>query len=380
MASKSSPGASRPRNHVIEEIEYLNLTFDPHNPRLPGSEDKREEDAALRWMLDKASVVELMQSIGEHGYFAGEPLIVTEDGAPKGKYVVIEGNRRLAAVRLLHHPEDAPVKRASVKEVVAQANHKPKTLPCIIVDDRKEVLAELGFRHVTGIKAWNSLQKAKYLKQLVEGSPQLRKLTEGERRRRLARTIGTRPDYVAKLLTGLAVYEKVEDADFYGVKELREDDERGDSSFSVLYTAITSYKSIADFIGLEGTTSTDLRKLKGEQLRELVEWLFKENSEGVTRVAESRDLKELARVVGNEAAREAFRTGKTLREADRLAGGPHIAFQRSMAESINEAKQARDVMHLVEHFDPSDLQTCEELFRLVQGIRPVVRAAISGED
>lgn len=314
MPAKSSPHLSRIREHAIKEIDYLQLTFDPHNPRLPGNEDEREEDAALRWMLNKASVVELMQSIGEHGYFAGEPLIVTEDGAPKGKYVVIGGNLRLAAVRLLHHPEDAPVKKASVKEVVAQANHKPKKLPCLIVDDRKEVLAELGFRHVTGIKAWNSLQKAKYLKQLVDGNPQLRKLTESERRRRLARTIGTRPDYVAKLLTGLAVYERVEDADFYGLKELREDDERGDSSFSVLYTAITSYKSIADFIGLEGSSSTDLRKLKGQELRELVEWLFKENSEGVTRVAESGDLKELARVVSNEATRDSFRTGKTLRE------------------------------------------------------------------
>jgi len=380
MPAKSSPPTNRIRDHEIKEIDYLQLIFDPHNPRLPGSEDEREEDAALRWMLNKASVVELMQSIGEHGYFAGEPLIVTQDGAPMGKYVVIEGNRRLAAVRLLHHPEDAPVKKASVKEVVAQANFKPKTLPCLEVASRNEVLGKLGFRHVTGIKAWNSLQKAKYLKQLVEGSPQLRKLTEIERRRRLARTIGTRPDYVAKLLTGLAVYEKVEDADFYGLKELREDDERGDSSFSVLYTAITSYKSIADFIGLEGTTSTDIRKLKGEELRELVEWLFKENSEGVTRVAESRDLKELARVVGNEAARAAFRAGKTLREADRLAGGPHIAFQKSMEEAINEAKQARDVLHLVGQFDSSDLQMCEELVRLAQGIRPVVRAAISGEE
>lgn len=314
MPAKSSPHTSRIDDHAIKEIDYLQLTFDPHNPRLPGSEDKREEDAALRWMLNKASVVELMQSIGEHGYFAGEPLIVTADGAPKGKYVVVGGNRRLAAVRLLHHPEDAPVKKVSVKEVAAQANHKLKTLPCLIVYDRKKVLVELGFRHVTGIKAWNSLQKAKYLKQLVAGNPQLRKLTESERRRRLARTIGTRPDYVAKLLTGLAVYEKVEDADFYGLKELREDDERGDSSFSVLYTAVTSYKSIADFIGLEGTTTTDLRKLKGEELRELVEWLFKVNSNDVTRVAESGDLKELAHMVGNEAARESFRTGKTLRE------------------------------------------------------------------
>src|SRR5256886_5857908 len=51
------------------------------------------------WMLDNANIIELMNSIGEQGFFVGEPLVVIPSKTITGKYEVVEGNRRLTAVR-----------------------------------------------------------------------------------------------------------------------------------------------------------------------------------------------------------------------------------------------------------------------------------------
>jgi hypothetical protein len=71
----------------------------------------------LEWLLDEERVVELMIAIGEKGYFPGEILLVVENEATKERpkrdkvYTVVEGNRRLAAVKLLRDPSLGDVPR-----------------------------------------------------------------------------------------------------------------------------------------------------------------------------------------------------------------------------------------------------------------------------
>ena len=64
------------------------LHFDPLNPRVPELVDGTNEEQVLRWMLSDASLLDLMGSIAEHGYFPGEPLLLApRDG---GGYTVVE--------------------------------------------------------------------------------------------------------------------------------------------------------------------------------------------------------------------------------------------------------------------------------------------------
>jgi hypothetical protein len=70
-----------PSNPRFQQIETERITFDPDNPRLPDPDEvKRDETSILNWMLDDASILELMGSIGEHGFFPGEPLLVVPNG------------------------------------------------------------------------------------------------------------------------------------------------------------------------------------------------------------------------------------------------------------------------------------------------------------
>src|SRR6267142_4967815 len=98
----------------------------------------------------------LIDSMYQNGFFWEEPLVavqepVAELNGKKG-LVVIEGNRRLAALKTIHqHPE------LSSDDA---ARPRLEKVPVIERDDRKETLAFVGFRHITGIVPWESAAKA----------------------------------------------------------------------------------------------------------------------------------------------------------------------------------------------------------------------------
>jgi hypothetical protein len=340
--------------HISVEL----LDFDCLNPRLPNYLNKSDDGEVVEWMLKEANIVELMGSIGEQGYFEGEPLIVVPSKAKPNHFEVVEGNRRLSAVKLLLKPELALTRKAAVLQAAKAAGQKPTELPVLKFDSRDEVLRYLAYRHITGIEPWNPLQKARYLKQLASSSD-FKKLKKDELRRRLAKEIGSNSNYVARLLAGLAVYEAIEDSHFFDIAGL---DEKT-ISYSVLTTALT-YDTLSKHIGLKGPTDDEVTGLVKKELKELTSWLFEKNSEGQTRLGESRNLQKLARVVAEPKALAKFRTGRPLAEADLLTSGPVEAFRISLSEAKARLETARDCVHLVEKFSNEDGDQLREIQKL----------------
>ncbi len=334
------------------------LDFDSLNPRLPNYLNKGDDCEVIEWMLKEANIVELMGSIGEQGYFDGEPLIVVPSKTKAKHFEVVEGNRRLTAVKLLLNPELALTRKAAVLDAAKTAGHKPTELPVLIFNNRDEVLRYLAYRHITGIEPWNPLQKARYLKQLAS-SGDFKKLKKDELRRRLAKEIGSNSNYVARLLAGLAVYEAIEDSRFFDIAGL---DEKT-ISYSVLTTALT-YDALSKHIGLKGPTDDEVKGLAKKELKELTSWLFEKNSEGQTRLGESRNLQKLARVVVEPKALEKFRAGRPLAEADLLTSGPVEAFRTSLSEAKARLETARDCVHLIEKFSNEDGDQLKEIQKL----------------
>lgn len=85
-------------NVVLTKISDLH--FDYENPRLAeyGINEATPEDEILKILWEAMDVRELVQSISASGFFSHEALIVAKED---GRNIVIERNRRLAAVKVL---------------------------------------------------------------------------------------------------------------------------------------------------------------------------------------------------------------------------------------------------------------------------------------
>ncbi len=75
------------------------LRLDPLNPRLPQAYQGRSQELLLECIAETYSAIEVARSIALHGYFPSEPLIVISQS--DDTYVVVEGNRRLVALKIL---------------------------------------------------------------------------------------------------------------------------------------------------------------------------------------------------------------------------------------------------------------------------------------
>lgn len=316
---------------TMKKIEEL--LFDPHNPRLPSSKANASPTDILRYMLEEGNVTDLMLSISEQGYFEGEALLAIPSENQPGKFEVVEGNRRLAAMVLLKNPHLAPIKQATVKEIVKDAKGPPPNeVPVIIYPKREDVLLYLGYRHITGVDQWDSLAKARYLTQLANT---IHVQDYQDKLKSLAKIIGSRKDYVHKLLLGYQLYKVIEDNNFYRIEGLNEEA----FDFSVLTTA-TSYKGISNFLGIdEESFENTSDKIDLTNLKDLTEWMFKEN-EGKTRLGESRNLKTLNAVISSPRAILEFREGRSLEEARLFTSEPLELFGILIEQSLLRLKDA----------------------------------------
>lgn len=158
------------------EIKFValdDLFLDPTNPRLgrdnTGRDVSQEKilDLMQDWNLDELAV-----SFLESGFWSQEAVVAIEEKLYGHKcLVVVEGNRRIAALKLLRDAiKGQPI---SPKWNELTAGKKPPSdlfdqIPYIQIDSRKDVIAFLGFRHVTGIEEWRPAEKAEYIAKLID--------------------------------------------------------------------------------------------------------------------------------------------------------------------------------------------------------------------
>src|SRR5262249_40940030 len=136
------------------------LDFDNENPRLIAADGNHGQAAILKTLWSEFAVAEIALSIAANGYFDYEPLFAIQAGT---RLKVIEGNRRLAAVKLLVDRRlREKVGATDLPEINKAAKEKLGTLP-VIVCTREQVWQYLGFKHVNGPQDWSSEAKAEYI-------------------------------------------------------------------------------------------------------------------------------------------------------------------------------------------------------------------------
>lgn len=334
--------------YKLDQIAVGLLDLDIKNPRLPRSLQRQHEKEIIGFLIDHASITELMESICANGYFPGEPLIVIPDNE---RYVVIEGNRRSAALKLLHDPSLAKNQKNKILAISSGNDcKKPSEVPCLIAKDRNEVQKFLGFRHITGVKSWKALEKARYLQHLKESLFQNNgdSLSLTEISKELASIIGSRSDYVRRVLIAYDIFEKIEDQSFFKIPGL------DDTTF--FFTNLVdslNRPAIAKYIGIDFESNIDpLNNLNMRHLSDWCHWLFEKTPENRTRVKGiSKELTSLAKVIDNEKAMRAFKDRKiSLEEAVMLTDDVEDLFFNSIVRAKNNMYEAKAVTTKLESF------------------------------
>ena len=95
MDNANKPHTEIPLN-TITKVPVTWLALDRRNPRLFPASDKPNEVDIIAQLYRSEDLGELLQSIAANGYLDIEPLIVLGEGQ---ELTVLEGNRRLAAIR-----------------------------------------------------------------------------------------------------------------------------------------------------------------------------------------------------------------------------------------------------------------------------------------
>ena len=318
----------------MDKMSVSELAFDLQNPRLVEFDlSKSPSDAEVIEVLWEAmDVRELVLSIAASGFFQHEPLIVMGEN---GKNVVIEGNRRLAAVKALLDPTLVQVPDGAIPVIDSKAREELKWIPTI-VSTRKQAWRYIGFKHVNGPAKWSSYAKSEYIAKVHRefGVP----LDE------IASQIGDTHKTVRRLFRGMMVIEQAERMNVFN----REDRSRRHFSFSHLYTGL-DYPHIGQFIGLRPDGDEDPEPVsaeKKEQLGELCLWLYGSKKEDKPPVIQSQnpDLRRLDSVVSNREAVAALRAGAGLTRSFEISRPSSNVFEESLHAAKRELEKAHSML------------------------------------
>ncbi|HEY5461816.1 MAG TPA: ParB N-terminal domain-containing protein [Hanamia sp.] len=329
----------------IQEINPNELYFDINNPRISefniSTKAKEEEIIAILWNV--MGVEEIVLSIKASGFFPNEPLIALKEN---GRNIVIEGNRRLAAVKCILAPSFADTIgfNKNLLSVSGEIKSQLNKLPVIFVDSRQEAWKFIGFKHINGPAKWGSYAKAQYISQIRNEF--------GISLEEIASQIGDTNKTVQKLYQGLKVIEQAESLGRFD----RRDIQAPRLYFSHLYTGL-NYEGIRDYLSLKDISpdkKNPVPEESYENLEYLLTWLYGSKRKESPSLIQSQnpDLKYLDAVLKNKEAELAIKDGIALMQAYEISQPKNKTFEQNLLEAKRALQKAQS--YLTEGFDGKD--------------------------
>lgn len=301
---------------AVQFLPVDDLLLDTQNPRLPSSLLGASEAEVWAYLKDECVLEELVLSFRSNGYFAQEPMLVEPDAG--GRYTVLEGNRRLAALLWLF--SDVRTGHAALVPPPEERELAPlRSIPCLVTN-RADAHAYLGFRHVGGLKEWGPAEKARWVhaevaRRQAAGVPDKSIFYE------IGRAIGNYQNSVRNLYLpyALLILAQERGVDVQYVLT---------SGFGVLTRALSAAE-LRTFLGLEDISSpdeiskslqhVDVTRL-GTVLRDFTpEFDGSAKKRAPSVLGDSRNISRYATVVANPEAWKVLRQTNDLESAHRVA-------------------------------------------------------------
>lgn len=171
-----------------KDIPIKNLHLYLQNPRCLFVET--EEDALCELLLDQGGdkstnkIVSLAKSIITKGWIPTELLIVRPSKTDKDSFVVMEGNRRLTALKSLDNPGYLPDSFPTVRAAFEKMSLPDiPTVKCYVTDDQAEINRLIELRHNgqnqgAGIIPWDSVQRTRFMERTTGKKDKIIQLIE----------------------------------------------------------------------------------------------------------------------------------------------------------------------------------------------------------
>lgn len=334
-------GSTMAVHTALEYAKLKDLWLDPENPRLGNDliEKKLTQDELLGVMQDW-TLEELAVSFLDSGFWPQEALIVVKEKRDgEIRRVVVEGNRRLAALRLLKKAVDGRPISEKWAEMVREK--KPKLtlfeeIPYLLADARSDVLAYIGFRHVTGIKQWEPAEKAAFIAKLVDEE----KLSY----QTVTKRIGSKVETVRRNYISYRILLQMRDM------EDRIHLDNVEKKFSVLFLSlrtqgVQTYLDV-DILAEPAKANRPVPKAKLDALANFAKWLFG-TEEDAPIVSDSRQVERFAKALENDEAVKYLERNKApkLDIAYRMAGGEEFETLELVELATDRVREALATVH-----------------------------------
>jgi hypothetical protein len=321
--TKKIAGLGRKRPQLNIPIEFLDL--DPQNPRLARESLKDSQFDLLHTLYQDFDIEELAYSMAENGYFDEEPIVVIPQKLPTGfkldnniekqqeqlqqlvnqgklKFIVVEGNRRVATVKIL--TDDSLRKKIKVSDDFPKATLKVvdelKIIPAIFYPNRDDISAYLGVRHIAGLLKWDAYAKAVFLASRIEDGIKRTKNVDGSIKE-VQRQTADRSDVIRKQYLCYKVLREAEDDLNFDITNIK-------NRFSLITVALNS-PSIREYIGVDSYKTVDFSKrivpkTKLEHLEKLLNWIYGNGKEKSPIFTDSKNFYWLGEILKNKEATE----------------------------------------------------------------------------
>ena len=352
-------------SHTIEFVTLEELSLDPRNPRLGLSraEPLVTQDRVLQlmrgWHLEELAV-----SFLENGFWPQEAVIVVKEelyGEP-WPLVVVEGNRRIAALQFLQQALNGNPPSRAWRTLVEGASPNDELfarIPYILADSRADVIAYLGFRHVTGIRQWDPTQKAEFIASMIDDM--------GMSYDTVRKQIGMHTDTVRRNYIAYRILKQMDSLDI-------EVSEQGvENRFSVLFLSLREE-------GVRSFLSIDIRAEPKEanipvppemiaHLSDFARWLFGTDDQRPL-FTDSRYVSSFADILSNSEAVDYLRSSPipSFDVALQKAGVEDEEIESQIKEASNQMELALSRVHL--YLDSEPIQ--KAMMRLARNAKELV--------
>jgi hypothetical protein len=148
-------------------VSPLDISLDRDNPRINIEASDKESDI-VRKLIRYEEVQELARKIAKTGLLPGERIIIVQE---KGQWVVLEGNRRICACKLLLSPQLVPAefRKTFPKVTTASEIALIEKVDADVAPDRRAAEPILTLRHSeSGIRKWKPVARMRRLRRLLD--------------------------------------------------------------------------------------------------------------------------------------------------------------------------------------------------------------------